>query len=133
MWHLELPEMKAEVILVALLRLPRKQPQEVNIWDWTCDLEVLLQTPKPRKCQKDTTQVTLVDVSDIFYFFLLGGGEGESEEPGMGGGVGFLLEIPRERGGGLPGEGPKGREGVCGGLGGIGGLNIFFRAETPTK
>ena len=67
-----------------------------------------------------------VDVSDIF--FLLRGGEGESEAPGRGGGR-FLLRIPGW-GGVLPGEGggARGREGVCGEFGG-GGLNILFRGR----
>ena len=41
----------------------------------------------------------LVDISGIFYFFLLGGGKGESEAPGEGG----VLENPR-RGEGFPVE-----------------------------
>ena len=66
-------------------------------------------------------------------FFLLGGGEGGVQEPRRQGGGGFLIEIPR---GGSPrtgeGGGTRGREGVCGEMW-EGGLNIFFRAETPTK
>ena len=73
-----------------------------------------------------------MDVSDIFYFFLLGEGKGGSEAPGGGGGDGTSLKIP---GGGGVREGAGGRqawEGVCGELGG-GGLDIFFGAEMPTK
>ena len=75
-----------------------------------------------------------MDVSDIFYFFPLGGGEGASEAPGREEGFGFLLKIPQEGGGGLyrrgkGAEGPGGREGFGGG----GELNIFFGAEIPTK
>ena len=52
----------------------------------------------------------LVDVSDIFYFFCLGQGKGESEGPGGVGGD-FSCKIPE--GGGSPrrvggGEGPGG-------------------------
>ena len=42
-------------------------------------------------------------------------------------GVSVFIENPRR--GGVPGEGPRGREGVCselGNLGGGGGLNFFF-------
>ena len=56
----------------------------------------------------------LVDVSDIFYFFLLGGGEGgvrgDRESVGR-----FLLKMPRGAGlsaGGGAGRGPGGRESV---------------------
>ena len=62
-----------------------------------------------------------MDVSEIFYFFLLGEGQGEFEALGGGGGGDrFLIENPR-RGGGFPGGGPRGREGVCGELGNFGG------------
>ena len=75
----------------------------------------------------------LVDVLDIFYFFLLGEGEGGVRRDREGGGVGFLLKIPG--GGGLPrgGEG-AGREsaGNSGELGG-GGLNIFFRGRNARQ
>ena len=66
----------------------------------------------------------LVDVSDIFNFFLLGGGEGGVRGAGRAWGD-FLWKTP---GGGSPGwvgAGARGREVVCGELGG-GGLNIFF-------
>ena len=66
-----------------------------------------------------------MDVSDIFKFFCLGRGKGESEAKG-GWGVDFLLKIP---GGGSPGgRGAKGPGGCLGELGnwGGGGLNVFF-------
>ena len=68
----------------------------------------------------------LVDVSDIFYFFLLGGGERGAQGAGRGRGDDFFSwKIP---GGGVPG-GWAGGAGGC--LRGIwaGGLNIFFRGR----
>ena len=66
-------------------------------------------------------------VSDISYFYLLGGAEGESKPPGGGEGD-FFLENPRKGGGvswvGGAGGGGAGRV-FAGNLGG-GGLNIFF-------
>ena len=61
-------------------------------------------------------RLPLVDVSDMFYFFFCSGrGKGESEAPGRGRDR-LLSKIPG--GGGVPeGEGPRGREGVCGELG----------------
>ena len=62
-------------------------------------------------------------------------GKGESEAPRGGWGVGFLLKILGEGGGGVSqkrGRGLRGWEGVCGELGG-GGLNIFFGGEIPSK
>ena len=56
-------------------------------------------------------------VSDIFYFFLLGGGEGECEAPGGGGAICYGNSQER----GLPG-----REVVCGQFGGGGGHFFFF-------
>ena len=56
-----------------------------------------------------------MDVSDIFYFFRLGGGEGGIRGDRDGGGVGFVLKIPRVGGGGVllgDGWGRGGREGV---------------------
>ena len=67
-----------------------------------------------------------MDVSD-FFIFSARGGRGEFEAPGRGGGDRFLIENAK-RGGFPGGEGPRGREGVCGELGnflGGGGLNIF--------
>ena len=66
-----------------------------------------------------------MDVSDCFYFFRSGGGEG-------GGQVGCFIQKSKE-GGGLLGGG-RGVEGPGGCLRGIGGgLNIFFGAKIPTK
>ena len=64
-----------------------------------------------------------MDVSNIFYFFCLGGGEVGSPRRREGeGGDDFFIENPR--GGGVPGlvgaGGARGREGVCGALGGGG-------------
>ena len=57
-----------------------------------------------------------------FLFFLLGEGEGGVRGVGRDGGGRFLLKS-QEGGGGvlLEGEGPRGREGVCGGLGNLEG------------
>ena len=72
-----------------------------------------------------------MDVSDIFYFFLFGEGEGGSEAPSGGGSVFYFKS---QEGGGFPGRG--GAEGPGGCLrqigaffGGGGGLNIFFRGR----
>ena len=66
-----------------------------------------------------------MDVSDIFYFFLVGEGEGGVRGAG-GGGDDFLLKIPGG-GGGVPGVG-RGREGVCGKSGNLerGGAKYFL-------
>ena len=57
----------------------------------------------------------------MFYFFLLGEGEGSPRR--RGGGIGFLLKVP----------GVSERPGAClwriGESGGGGGLNIFFRGR----
>ena len=69
----------------------------------------------------------LVEVSDIFYFiFLLGEGEGGVRGARRCGGR-FFIKNPRG-GGALGGEGPRGREGVCGELGnfGWGAAKYFF-------
>ena len=59
-----------------------------------------------------------LNLADVSVFFCLGRGKGESEAPGGRGGS-IFIEIP---GGGLQeGEGPMGREGVCGELGNWGG------------
>ena len=52
-----------------------------------------------------------------------------SEYGSEGGGIGFLLKIPRR--GVSGGEGPRGREGICGEPGNFlgGGVNIFFRGR----
>ena len=63
----------------------------------------------------------LVDVSDIFYFFLgQGRGRGSPGQQGGGGGFGFLLKIRRRGGGVLPkGGGVRGAGRVsAGNLGG---------------
>ena len=74
-----------------------------------------------------------MDVSDIF--FLLGGGERESEEPREGGTI--FIENPRRVGGfSRRGRGRGGREAgrvFAGNFGGVGGENIFFGAESPTE
>ena len=65
-----------------------------------------------------------MDVSDIFSFFLLEEGEGESRGDREGRGVGFLLKIPGVyRGGG------RGAGRMSAGNWGGGGLNIFFRGR----
>ena len=67
--------------------------------------------------RKECAKSALVDVPNIFYFFLLPGeGKGEYEVPGRVGGR-FSIENPRRGGGGSPtrrGGGARGREGVCG-------------------
>ena len=71
-----------------------------------------------------------VDVSDIFYFFLLGGGERGSPVRQEGGGVDFFIE--KYQGGVSQGRGRGGGRGAgrvsAGNLVG-GGLNIFFRGR----
>ena len=64
--------------------------------------------------------IFLVDVSNIFNFFLRGGGEGGvwGDSEGV---VGLLIENPRR------GGGQGGREGVCREFGE--GLNLFFRCR----
>ena len=65
-------------------------------------------------------------------FFLLGDGVGGVRSAGREGGGRFLMKVPGEGGGfSREGEGPRGREGVCGELGNSfgGGLNIFFRGR----
>ena len=68
----------------------------------------------------------LVDVSDIFIFFLLGGGERGVRGAGRGGGR-FFIENPRR--GGLPGGWGRGARGAgrvfAGNVGG-GGAKYFF-------
>ena len=60
-----------------------------------------------------------MDVSDTLNLFLLGEGEGVSQRRREGGEFDFLLRILAR--GAFQGEGPKGREGVCGELGNWGG------------
>ena len=72
----------------------------------------------------------MVGVSNIFYFFLLGGGEGGVRGNWEGGRSVFLPKIPGG-GGGSPGQGGGGRGAgrvSAENLGG-GGLNIFFRGR----
>ena len=69
---------------------------------------------------------------DVSLFFLLGGGEGESEAPGRGEGLILLNILTRwVSRAGWGGGGTRGLEGVCGELGGV--AKYFFRAEMPTK
>ena len=64
----------------------------------------------------------LVDLSDIYFFFCSGTGKRSSRR--WGGDGFFSLKIPRE--GFQEGEGPRGREGVCGELGNFFGGGVFF-------
>ena len=77
-----------------------------------------------------------MDVSDIFFCFSTRGRDKESPRRRAGGGDDFFLKIPGGGGWGSPAVG-AGRDGVgrvfAGQFGGGGGLNIFFRAESPTK
>ena len=75
----------------------------------------------------------MVDVSDIFYSFLLrGGGEGGGVR-GAGGGGRFLIKN-RGRGRGVSEEKARDGEGLRGlFVGRGGGANFFFGAEMPTK
>ena len=68
----------------------------------------------------------MVDISDIFYFSLLGGGEGGVRGARRGRGT-IFIENPR-RGGGFPGGGAGGRGAgrVFVGNLGRGGLIFFF-------
>ena len=59
-----------------------------------------------------------MDVSDIFYFFLLGEGEGGVRGAEVGGGIGFFFFEDAKRGGSS--RRGRGREGVCGELGNSG-------------
>ena len=71
----------------------------------------------------------LVDVSDIFLFFLLGEGEGGVRGARKGRGSVFYCKSQEGRGVCPRGGGgeARGREGVCGEFGGE--LNIFFRGR----
>ena len=71
----------------------------------------------------------------FLFFSARGGGKGNPRRR-EGGGVRFLLKIPGGGGGLEEGEGPRGREGVCGELGNLGGGGakyFFFGAEMSTK
>ena len=77
----------------------------------------------------------LVDVSDIFSFFLVGGGEGRVRGGGGGGDILYNLENPR-RGGGVSGwmwEGGRGAGTVFAGNLGGGGKYLFLGPKIPTK
>ena len=71
----------------------------------------------------------------IYFFSVRGGGRGGPRR--QAGEIGFLFKIPGRGGGGFrEGEGPRGREGVCGELGTIlgGGAKYFFSgSKTSTK
>ena len=70
-----------------------------------------------------------MDVSDIFYFFLLGEGEWGSSRR-QDGGDPFFIENPRRGGGGFRRDRGAGRVSAANwGIGGGGGLNIFFRGK----
>ena len=67
----------------------------------------------------------LVDVSDIYFlFFWLGEGEGGVRGVGGGGGS-IFIENPRRGGVLQEGEGPRGREGLCGGTSTISCFNAW--------
>ena len=80
-------------------------------------------------CGSYPVLLALVDVSDVYIFFILGEGNWESEAPEGGGGIDFLSKIPE--GGGSPGRRGRGAGRVSaanwGNLGG--GLNIVFRGR----
>ena len=88
---------------------------------------------QPQKpCIAKSFEHILVDVSDIFYFFLLGGGEGGVRGEREGGGR-FFIENP----GGVSQEGGRGggAPGGCLPAGNLrgGGLNIFFRGRNSRQ
>ena len=76
--------------------------------------------------KKFTDELFLVDVSDIFYFFLLGEGEGEVRGREGGGGDRFCIENPRRGGGVSWWEGAEGPGGSAAKWGTWGGLKFFF-------
>ena len=67
-----------------------------------------------------------MDVSDIFYFFLLGGGEGGVEALGKEGGGDFLRENPRSKG-------SLGLSGARGGLSTGGCFQGIWGGGAPSK
>ena len=74
----------------------------------------------------------LLDVSDIYNFFPLGGGKGSPRRQD-GGGLAFSLKIPR---GGVSQEREgvdRGARRVCAGNLVGGGVFFFFGAENPTE
>ena len=78
-----------------------------------------------KKSEKMAKEGFLVDVSNILYFFLLGGGEGSTRCQEVSG-VAFLLKIP-VGGGVLPREGGGARGLSAGNFGG--GAKYFFRGR----
>ena len=99
-------------------------------------LNIRIQWNAGTACVSECVLKTLVDVSDIFYFFLLGGGEGRVWGAGRGGRTIFHWKS-QEGGGGSPrrvgaGGRGRGREGVCGEWGG-GGAKYFFRGRNAHR
>ena len=77
---------------------------------------------------RETRFPYLVDVSDFFFFFPLGDGEGGVRGERRGGGLVFYWKS-QEGGGFQEGEGPRGCLRRIGEFLGGGGLNIFFRGQ----
>ena len=100
----------------------------VFLWMLAVDLlNVFSLGPLPSKIPLST----LVDISDIFYFFLLGEWEGEFEAP-EGGGIGFFIENARKGAGILQeGEGPGGCLQQITGFWGGGGKYFFSGPKCP--
>ena len=70
--------------------------------------------------------LVLADVSDIFYFFLLGEGEGRVRGRREGGGCRFFIENPRGGGGSRRGRGAGRVSAANWGSWGGGGTKYFF-------
>ena len=89
--------------------------------------------PRPQGISKNFGQENLVDISDFFFFFWSGRGNGESEVPG--GGVGFLIESPKggavSRTGGA--DGPEGCLQPVGGFGGGEAKHFFSGPKCPPR
>ena len=107
-----------------------------NIYGSTSHAELRIRLPLTMGPKQITQIFTWWTFRIFFIFFCSGRGKGESEASGLGGvggGVDFI-ENPRRGGGRFlqEGEGPRGREGVEGGLWNLGGggLNIFFRGRS---
>ena len=79
------------------------------------------------------SQLFLVDVSDIFYFF--SAREGEGGVRGAGRGWGSVFNSKSQEGGVQDGRGQGAGGGVCGEFGNLGGggLNIFFRGRNVRR